>query len=48
MKPRINSELQIIDEWSDLFKNKHYILAEIKDNFILIEIELNWNEIPEL
>ena len=46
-KPRINSELKIIDEWTDLFKNKHYLLVEIKDNFILIEVELNWKEIPE-
>ena len=48
MKERINSKLQILDEWSDLFKNKHYILAEIKDNLLLIQIELNWKEIPEL
>jgi len=48
MKERINSKLQILDEWSDLFKNKHYILADIEGNFILISIILDWKEIPEL
>lgn len=48
MKERINSKLQIIEEWTDLFKNKHYILLEIEGNIILTEIILNWKEIPEL
>jgi len=47
MKKRINSKLQILDEWTDLFKNRHYVLFEIEDNVILSEIELNWKEIPE-
>lgn len=47
MKERINSKLQILDEWSDLFKNKHYVLFEIEGNIILSEIILNWKEIPE-
>jgi len=47
MEKRINSKLQIIDEWTDLFKNKHYILFEIEGNVILTEIVLNWKEIPE-
>ena len=47
MKERINSKLQIIDEWSNLFENRHYVLFEIEGNIILSEIELDWKEIPE-
>ncbi|GAH89319.1 unnamed protein product [marine sediment metagenome] len=48
MKDRINSQLQIIFEYTNLFKNRHYILFEIEGNIILSEIEMNWKEIPEL
>ena len=47
MKERINSMLQILDEWTDLFKNRHYVLFEIEGNIILSEIILNWKELPE-
>ena len=43
-KPRVNMNIKVIDEWTDLFKNKHYILWDIEDNFILTEIELNWKK----
>jgi len=46
-KSRINSKLQILDEWSNLFENKHYILAKIENNLLLIEIILNWKDIPK-
>lgn len=48
MKDRINSKLQLIDEWTNLFTNRHYVLFEIEGNIILSEIILDWKEMPEL
>lgn len=47
MKDRINSKLQIIFEWTNLFENKHYVLFEIEGNMVLSQILLDWKEIPE-
>jgi len=44
-KDRINSKIvKILDEWTDFFTNKHYLFIEIKDNYVLVELELNWKK----
>lgn len=44
-KNRINSKVvKILDEWTDFSTNKHYLFMEIKGNFILTEITLDWKK----
>ena len=41
---RINSKVSIIDEWSDFYKGKHYMLIEIENTLYLVELIPNWKK----
>ena len=40
--PKVHKVVKIIDEWTDFYTNKHYLLLEIEGIIILNTIELNW------